>query len=64
MRIITLIINLLFASLALAQNPVTWTTQAKQIDSLTYNVVITATIEKKWHLYATEMPKDLSLIHI
>ena len=58
MRIIPLIINLLFASLSLAQNPVTWTTQAKQIDSLTYDVVITATIEEKWHLYATEMPKD------
>ena len=58
MRIIPLIINLLFASLSLAQNPVTWTTQAKQIDSLTYDVVITATIEEKWHLYSTEMPKD------
>jgi thiol:disulfide interchange protein DsbD len=58
MRIITLVIYLLFVSLALAQNPVTWTTQAKQIDSLIYNVVITATIEEKWHLYATEMPED------
>ncbi|MFL2594990.1 MAG: cytochrome c biogenesis protein CcdA [Flavobacteriaceae bacterium] len=58
MRIIPIIINLLFASLSLAQNPVTWTTQAKQIDSLTYDLVITATIEEKWHLYATEMPED------
>ena len=58
MRIIPLIVNLIFVSLALAQNPVTWTTQAKQIDSLTYDVVITATIEEKWHLYATEMPVD------
>ena len=58
MRIIPLIINLFFASLALAQNPVSWTTQAKQIDSLTYDLVITATIEEKWHLYATEMPVD------
>ena len=58
MKIIPLIINLLFASFALAQNPVTWTTQAKQIDSLTYDVVITAIIEEKWHLYATEMPED------
>ena len=58
MRIIPLILNLLFACLVLAQNPVTWTTQAKQIDSLTYDVVITATIEEKWHLYATEMPED------
>ena len=58
MRIIPLIINLLFASLSLAQNPVTWTTQAKQIDSLTYDLVITATIEEKWHLYATAMPED------
>jgi len=58
MRNIPLILNLLFASLVLAQNPVTWTTQAKEIDSLTYDVVITATIEEKWHLYATEMPED------
>jgi thiol:disulfide interchange protein len=58
MRITPLILNLLFASLALAQNPVTWTTQAKQIDSLTFDVVINANIEEKWHLYATEMPED------
>ena len=58
MRILPLFLNLLFTGLALAQNPVTWTTQAKQVDSLTYDVVITATIEEKWHLYATEMPED------
>jgi len=58
MRIIPLIFNLIFASLVLAQNPVTWTTQAKKIDSLTFDVVITATIDQKWHLYATEMPED------
>ena len=58
MKIIPLILNLLFASVALAQNPVTWTTQAKQVDSLTYDVIITATIEEKWHLYAIEMPED------
>ena len=58
MRILPLFLNLLFNGLALAQNPVTWTTQASQTDSLTYDVVITATIEEKWHLYATEMPED------
>jgi thiol:disulfide interchange protein DsbD len=58
MRITLFILNLLFTSLVLAQNPVTWTTQAKQIDSLTFDVVITASIEEKWHLYATEMPED------
>ena len=58
MRILPLFLNLLLTGLALAQNPVTWTTQAKQVDSLTYDVVITATIEEKWHLYATEMPED------
>ena len=58
MRIIPLFLNLLFTGLPLAQNPVTWTTQASQTDSLTYDLVITATIEEKWHLYATEMPED------
>jgi thiol:disulfide interchange protein len=58
MRLIPLLLNLIFAISAFAQNPVTWTTQAKQIDSLTYDVVITALIEEKWHLYATEMPDD------
>lgn len=58
MRILPLFLNLLFTGLALAQNPVTWTTQASQTDSLTYDLVITATIEEKWHLYATEMPED------
>ena len=58
MRILPLFLNLLFTGLALAQNPVTWTTQASQTDSQTYDLVITATIEEKWHLYATEMPED------
>jgi len=53
-----LLFQLLFTAAVFAQNPVTWTTQAIQTDTLEFDVIITANIEEKWHLYATEMPED------
>ena len=53
-----LLLQLLFTAAVFAQNPVRWTTQATQTDTLKFNVIITANIEEKWHLYATEMPED------
>ena len=53
-----LVLQLLFTAAVFAQNPVRWTTQAIQTDTLKFDVIITANIEEKWHLYATEMPED------
>lgn len=53
-----LVLQLLFTAAVFAQNPVRWTTQAIQTDTLKFDVIITANIEDKWHLYATEMPED------
>ncbi len=53
-----LLLQLLFTAAVFAQNPVRWTTQAIQTDTLKFDLIITAEIEEKWHLYATEMPED------
>lgn len=34
------------------ENPVKWTYTAKKIDSKTYELHMTATLENKWHIYA------------
>lgn len=41
-----------------AQNPVTWTFASKKIDNNTYEIQMTATIEKGWHLYSQTQPED------
>lgn len=41
--------NFLFAQI---QNPVSWTTTSKKIDSKTYEVHVTANIDKGWHIYS------------
>ena len=53
-----LLLQLMFTAAVFAQNPVKWTTQAIQTDTLKFDLIITAEIEEKWHLYATEMPED------
>ena len=53
-----LLLQLMFTAAVFAQNPVRWTTQAIQTDTLKFDLIITAEIEEKWHLYATEMPED------
>ena len=39
-------------------NPVSWTFTAKKIADKTYEIHMTATLEKGWHLYAQEQPDD------
>ena len=58
MKYFLLIINLFLVSLSWSQNPVTWVTKAQQTGPQTYDIIINATIQEKWHLYATEMPAD------
>lgn len=37
-------------------NPVTWTTTSKKIKDKTYEVHLTATLEKGWHIYSQFTP--------
>jgi len=49
----------LFATMAVsAQNPVTWTFTSKKLTNGNYEVHMTATIEKGWHLYSQMQPED------
>lgn len=41
-----------------AQNPVSWSFNAKKTGDKTYEVVLTATIQKGWHLYSQTQPED------
>ncbi len=43
---------------ALAQSPVSWAFTSKKISDKVYEVHMTATIIKGWHLYAQTQPKD------
>ena len=49
----------LFVSMAIsAQNPVTWTFTSKKLTDNSYEIRMTATIEKGWHLYSQAQPQD------
>lgn len=49
----------LFAAMAVsAQNPVTWTFTSKKLANGNYEIHMTATIEKGWHLYSQMQPED------
>ena len=49
----------LFATMAVsAQNPVTWTFTSKKLADNSYEIHMTATIEKGWHLYSQIQPED------
>lgn len=41
-----------------AQNPVTWTFTSKKLTDNTYEIHMTATMEKGWHLYSQTQPDD------
>jgi thiol:disulfide interchange protein DsbD len=49
----------LFATMAVsAQNPVTWTFTSKKLSDNSYEIHMTATIDKGWHLYSQVQPDD------
>ncbi len=56
----TLLLSLfLFGALVVsAQNPVTWTFTSKKLTDNSYEIRMTATIEKKWHLFSQTQPDD------
>ena len=43
---------------AISQSPVSWTFSSKKISGNTYEVYLTASIEKGWHLYSQDQPED------
>jgi len=45
-------------SLQAQQNPVSWTFSAKKIADKQYELHMTATIQKGWHLYSQTQPED------
>jgi hypothetical protein len=49
--------SVLFAG-AQVQNPVSWTFSSKKISENVYEVYLTATIQKGWHLYSQTQPED------
>ncbi len=48
---------LLVAQSLWSQNTVQWSAQARQTDSHTYDVVLSATIAENWKLYGTDLPE-------
>jgi len=49
----------LFGAIAVsAQSPVTWTFTSKKLTDNTYEIHMTATLEKGWHLYSQIQPED------
>ena len=56
----TLLLSLFLsgAMVASAQNPVTWSFTSKKLTDSSYEIRMTATIEKKWHLFSQTQPDD------
>ena len=48
---------LLVAQSLWAQNTVQWSAQARQTDTQTFDVVLSATIAENWKLYSTDLPE-------
>ncbi len=54
-----LLCTVIFLSMAVsAQNPVTWTFTSKKITDNSYEIRMTATMDKGWHLYSQIQPDD------
>ena len=54
-----LLSTFLFVTMAVAaQNPVTWAFTSKKLTNGNYEIHMTATIEKGWHLYSQTQPED------
>jgi len=49
---------ILITATASAQSPVSWAFTSKKVSEKVYEVHMTATIIKGWHLYAQAQPKD------
>lgn len=57
MKHLLYLIFLVFSWNSLSQEAISWQTQARKTDSLSYDIVLKATIEPHWHLYGINMPE-------
>jgi len=57
-KLLFILFALFFATFSFAQSPVSWTFSSKKLADKTYELRLTATIQKGWHLYAQNQPKD------
>ena len=55
---LTLIFSFAIFSVAQILEPVKWSFEQNQIDDQIYELTISATIEKSWHLYSQAVPED------
>lgn len=64
MRNLIVALFLLVTTLIQAQDPVKWDTSVEKISDTEYQLIINATIEEHWHLYAQNQPlgEDASII--
>ncbi|MBK5208464.1 MAG: thioredoxin family protein [Flavobacteriaceae bacterium] len=46
------------ASYAQIHDPVKWSTSVEKISNSEYDIIVTATIEAKWHLYSQNVPEN------
>jgi len=55
-----LLVSVLTVGIVSAQklNPVSWSFTSKKISNNEYEITMTATIQKGWHLYSQTQPKD------
>lgn len=62
-KLITLFLFLAIGSLAIAdvKDPVSWSYVAKKKSANTYDIVITATLQKPWHIYSVTSPKGAGM---
>lgn len=63
-KIVTLLLCMTLGSMAFSQvtkDPVTWTYVAKKKSDNIYDIVITATVAKPWHIYSTTSPKGAGM---
>jgi thiol:disulfide interchange protein DsbD len=57
-KLLFILFVLFTATFSFAQSPVSWTFSSKKLDDKTYEVRMTATIQRGWHLYAQKQPDD------
>ncbi|HET9746460.1 MAG TPA: protein-disulfide reductase DsbD domain-containing protein [Chitinophagaceae bacterium] len=58
MKAVLLSVFLFVAMGVSGQNPVTWTFSSKKLTNGNFEIHMTATLEKGWHLYSQDQPED------
>jgi thiol:disulfide interchange protein DsbD len=57
-KLLFILFTLFIGKFSFAQNPVSWVFTSKKLTDKTYELRLTATIQKGWHLYAQKQPDD------